>query len=90
MGLANVLAFFNKTEDAQEIYKLVCQANPSMHSPILNQAHLCVGDKKYELAINLYDNVLDKYAPNELKTSMYLAKAYFLKDNFDLSKKVLL
>lgn len=90
MGLANVLAFFNKTEDAQEIYKLVCQANPSMYSPILNQAHLCVGDKKYELAINLYDIVLDKYIPQDLKTGMYLAKAYFLKDNFEVCKKVLI
>lgn len=51
---------------------------------------MCVGDKKYELAINLYDIVLDKYTPQDLKTGMYLAKAYFLKDNFEVCKKVLI
>jgi len=28
LGIANVLAFFNKNEDALEIYKLLAQANP--------------------------------------------------------------
>lgn len=31
LGVANVLAFFNKIEDAQEIYKLISQSNPNMH-----------------------------------------------------------
>ena len=58
IGIANVLAFFNKNEDALEIYKLLAQANPQMAEPLINQAHLSVGDKKYDLAINLYEIVL--------------------------------
>ena len=50
--------FFNKNEDALEIYKLLAQANPQMAEPLINQAHLSVGDKKYDLAINLYEIVL--------------------------------
>lgn len=31
LGTANVLAYFNQTNDAQEIYKLLIQSNPNMH-----------------------------------------------------------
>ena len=49
----------------------------------MNQAHLSIGEKKYELAINLYQNVLQKFLPNDLKTEMYLAKAHFMKSEFE-------
>lgn len=89
-GLANVLAFFNKTDDAIEIYKLLGQAsNSAMYFPVMNQAHLCVAKKKYDLAINLYENILEKHKPNDPKTCMYLAKTHFLKENFDTCKKIL-
>ena len=90
LGAANVLAFFNKTEDAQEIYKLLIQSNPNMHQALLNHAHLSVGEKKFELAINLYENVLEKLLPNDLRTGMYLAKAYYWKGDYERSKKLTL
>ena len=90
IGLANVLAFFNKTEDAQEIFKLLSHSNSNLYQPLLNQAHLCVGEKKYELSINLYEKVLEKYMPNDLKISMYLTKAYYRKGDFESSKNLTL
>lgn len=54
VGLANILAFFNKTEDAQEIYRVVCHANPNYYQPMMNQAHLAIGEKRFDLSINLY------------------------------------
>jgi len=39
-----------------------------MYEPLMNQAHLSVGERKYELAINLYQNVLENFKPNDLKT----------------------
>ena len=61
-----------------------------MPQPLLNQAHLAVGFKNYELAINLYQKVLEKHLPGDLKTSMYLSKAYFMKQDFESSKKITL
>ena len=90
VGLANVLAFFNKTEDAMEIYKLVSHSNPSMWQALINHAHLSVSVHNYEVAINLYDKVLEKFKPNDLKVMMYLAKAYFLKGDFEKCKALTL
>lgn len=56
----------------------------------MNQAHLSIGEKKYELAINLYQNVLTRFLPNDLKTEMYLAKAHFMKGEFEYSKHKIL
>lgn len=36
VGVANALAFFNKVDDASEIYKIVAQATPHMYQPVLN------------------------------------------------------
>lgn len=47
LGLGNILAYFNKTEDAQEIFKTVNLSNPNIYHPIMNQAHLNVGEKKF-------------------------------------------
>ena len=90
LGVANVLAFFNKNEDAKEIYKLVSQANPNIYHAYMNQAHLSIGEKNYELAINLYQSILSRFLPNDLKTEMYLAKAHFMKGEFDISKNKIL
>ena len=43
VGLANVLAHFNKTEDALEIFKIVSHSNINLYQPLLNLAHLSVG-----------------------------------------------
>lgn len=88
VGLANILAYFNKTEDALEIFKLIGNANPGLSQPLLNQAHLSVGQQNYELSINLYQKVLEKQLPNDLKTQMYLAKAYYQKGDFESSKRL--
>ena len=53
----------------------------------MNQAHLSIGEKKYELAINLYQNVCNRFLPNDLKTQMYLAKAYFRKGEYEAAKE---
>lgn len=86
IGLANILAFFNKTEDALEIYKLMSHSNPNLYQPLINQAHLSIGLKNYELSINLYQKVLEKFKPNDLRIEMYLAKAYYRKGDFEASK----
>ena len=85
-----MLAFFNKVDDAKEIYKLVNHANPGIYHAYMNQAHLSIGDKNYELAINLYNSILQRFLPNDLKTQMYLAKAYFMKGEFENSKQRIL
>ena len=82
IGLANILAFFDKTEDAQEIFKLMAQSNPNLYQPLMNQAHLSIGERKYEVAINLYQMILEKHLPDDLKTSMYLSKAYYRKGDY--------
>ena len=90
VGLGNILAYFNKSEDAMEIFKLIGNANQNLSQPLLNQAHLSVGFKNYELSINLYKKVLEKHLPGDLNTSMYLSKAYFYKGDFESSKKLTL
>ena len=74
IGLANVLAYFNKTEDALEIFKLISHSNQNMYEPLMNQAHLSIGLNNFEISINLYQKVLEKFMPDDLKTQMYLAK----------------
>jgi tetratricopeptide (TPR) repeat protein len=54
----------------------------------MNLAHLSVGDNKHELAINLYENVLEKFRPGDLTTQMYLAKAYFWKGDYEKSRDI--
>jgi len=83
IGLANILAYFNKTEDAQEIFKLMAESNQNLYQPLMNRAHLSIGEKNFEIAINLYQNILEKFLPNDLKTEMFLSKAYFIKGDYD-------
>jgi hypothetical protein len=52
---------------------------------LINQAHLCMAEKSYDLAINLYKGFLIKN-PNSLEIAMYLSKAYFRKQNFEVCK----
>ena len=54
-----------------------------MAEPLINQAHLSVGDKKYDLAINLYEIVLERFRPNDLNIEMYLAKAHYWKKDYE-------
>lgn len=61
-----------------------------MHQALLNHAHLSISEKKYELAINLYENVLEKMLPNDLIVGMYLAKAYYWKGDYEKSKRLTL
>lgn len=86
--MANVLAVFNKTEDAQEIYKLMTHANPNIYQPLVNQAHLSIGQRNFELSINLYQKVIEKFMPNDLRMQMYLAKAFYYKGDFQASKNL--
>lgn len=51
---------------------------------------MAVGDQKFELAISLYENVLDKFKPNDMRTEMFLSKAYFWKGDFEQAKKITL
>lgn len=90
IGVANVLAFFNKTDDALEIYKLMSQSNPNLHIPLINQAHLNISQNKFEVAINLYRNVLERFKIDDLTTEMYLSKAYYRKNDFETCKNILL
>ena len=90
LGLGNILAYFNKTEDAQEIFKIISLSNPNIFQPLMNQAHLAIGEKKFELSINLYKTILEKFLPNHLRTEMYLAKAFFVKGDYEASKSIIL
>ena len=36
----------------------------------------------------MYQKVLEKFMPDDLKTQMYLAKAYYRKGDFDASKNL--
>lgn len=54
----------------------------------MNRAHLSIGQKNFEIAINLYENILERFLPNDLKTEMFLSKAYFIKGDFEHCKKI--
>jgi hypothetical protein len=36
LGIANVLAEFNKVNEAMEIFKIIKENNPSLYHPLLN------------------------------------------------------
>jgi hypothetical protein len=44
---------------------------------------LSVGERKFELAINLYQIILDKHKPNDFKTEIYLSKAYYWQGDYE-------
>lgn len=68
----------------------MAQSNPNLYQPLMNQAHLSIGERKYETAINLYENILERFLPGDLKTQMYLSKAYYRKGDFSTCKKITL
>jgi tetratricopeptide (TPR) repeat protein len=51
---------------------------------------LNIGEKKYDAAINFYETILEKFLPNDLRTRMFLAKAYYRKGDFERCKELVL
>ena len=53
----------------------------------INLAHLNIVLKNYEAAINLYTKALEKFpgGHGDIETELYLAKAYFMNDQFEQS-----
>jgi len=47
-----------------------------------------IGLKQYELSINLYQKVIEKFRPNDLKMEMFLAKAFYRKGDYEASKNL--
>ena len=68
LGVANVLAIYGQVEDAKEIYRVVSLANPQIYHAFINQAHLSIGDRNFVQAINLYNSVIERFLPNDLRT----------------------
>jgi tetratricopeptide (TPR) repeat protein len=92
MGIACVFAEFNKVEEAVEILKKLMEASPAhMQRPsvLINLAHLKIVMKNYETAINLYTKSLEKFPAGhgDLETELYLAKAYFMNEQFEQALK---
>jgi RNA polymerase-associated protein CTR9 len=92
MGVACIFAEFNKVEEAVEILKKLKDASPNhlqRPSITINLAHLNMVLKNYESAINLYSIALEKF-PNghgDIETELYLAKAYFMNEQFEQCHK---
>ena len=85
MGIACILAEFNKVEEAVEILRKLMEASPAhlqRPSISINLAHLNIVLKNYEAAINLYTNALEKFphGHGDLEIELYLAKAYFMNE----------
>jgi len=88
MGIACIFAEFNKVEEAVEILRKLKDASPNhlqRPSITINLAHLNMVLKNYESAINLYTIALEKFPSGhgDLETELYLAKAYFMNEQFD-------
>jgi len=92
MGIACIFAEFNKVEEAVEILKKLKEASPAhlqRPSITINLAHLNMVLKNFESAINLYTIALEKF-PNgqgDIDTELYLAKAYFMSEQFEQCQK---
>jgi tetratricopeptide (TPR) repeat protein len=54
----------------------------------VNQAHVAMWDKNYDLAVNLYSAALEAQ-PEDLEISLFLAKTYFRKEEYDACKAIL-
>jgi len=90
LGIANVLAEYGKVREAKEIFALLANSEADQligMNALINQAHLCMAEKSYDLAINLYKEFLIKN-PNNIEIAMYLSKAYFRKQNFEVCKQM--
>jgi len=85
LGIANVLNEYDKTNEAKEIYKLLVNSEPysvtGLHAR-LNQAHITMWEKNYDLAVNLYTAALE-LQPDNLDVNLYLCKALFRKKDYE-------
>lgn len=92
LGIANILNEYDKTSEAKEIYKLLVNSEPNsvtgFHARV-NQAHITMWEKNYDLAVNLYTSALE-FQPENLEVSLYLSKALFKKKDYDGCKELLL
>lgn len=86
LGIANILTEYGKVHESKEIYKLIqsCETDPLIifHS-MLNNAHLLINQENQEIALNMYQAASLKY-PNDKKLALYLCKAYYKQEKFDL------
>ena len=86
-----MLSEYNKVTEAKEILKVIetSETDPEiLKHALLNHAHLLMADdKNVEFAVNLYQSAHERY-PNDLTISMYLAKAYFKRKNYDECQKM--
>lgn len=61
LGIGNVLNEYGKIREANEIYKLLTYSEPNsvigFHARV-NQAHIAMWEKNYDLAVNLYKAAL--------------------------------
>lgn len=91
LGIGNVLAEHGKLNEAMEIYKVLKESNPNMSQPLINQAHLSMAQNNFEVAVNLYQKVLEKFfiGGKNLEIELYLAKAYFKMKAFEKCRKTL-
>lgn len=92
LGVANVLNEYGKIREANEIYKVLTYNQPNSSTGLqarINQAHVAMWDKNYDLAVNLYTSAHEAQ-PEELEISLYLAKAYFRKEDYNHCKEILI
>lgn len=57
LGIANVLNEYGKIREANEIYKVLTYNEPNSLTGLqarVNQAHIAMWEKNYDLAVNLY------------------------------------
>lgn len=90
LGIGTILAEFGKVDEAKEVFKLLATSESDSQiglDALLNQSHLWMAEGHIDNAINLYKACLAK-CPDDLEISMYLSKAYFRKQNFELCKQL--
>ena len=91
LGIANVLNEYGKIREANEIYKALTQYEPNSQTGLqarINQAHVAMWDKNFDLSVNLYSAALEAQ-PNNLDISLYLSKAFFKKQDYPSCQEVL-
>lgn len=87
-----MLTEYDKTTEAKEIYKLLVNSEPTSHTgfhAMLNQAHLTMWERNYDLALNLYKSALD-LQPDNLLVSLYMSKALYRQKSYDQCRELLL
>lgn len=76
---------YDKQAESKEIYKLLVNSVDAgsqigFHAR-LNQAHVTMWEKNFDLAVNLYSTALE-LQPDNLEVSLYLSKALFRKKDY--------